>query len=232
MKKYALKLLNFYTLLALLFLVSVYGIFHANKISTQKKRLIVQQLESSSSQPKPQLSDYQRLIESKKPIECSFSTQLPNSKIAGNIYSSENKIRTDITAPTKSGKDRLSHSIFMSDTIYNWYEGDAMGIKIDKKAFDERNKQSVDKNDTYTDPNSLIESLATYNTLNNGGGMENNLDCKEWETDDLKFVLPPSVSFIDGVAFYNELDRQLCLKCDAETTEASRLLCRKTLQCK
>jgi hypothetical protein len=221
---------SFYVFLVILFLVGIAGIFKFQHSSNQRKAKIVEQIESTMSKPPAEISDIERVLQSERPAKCTFNKQLPNATVLGTIYRASGKLRTDVTAPNKENVEKLSHTIYVDDTLYTWYEGDGVGIKLTRKDFDEHIKAGEKAGMEFGDPNALIQTLATYSTLEEESS-SNYARCDFWEEDNFVFVLPPNVKFIDGVKFYEEYSNQLCSKCDEETTEASRLLCRKTLKC-
>jgi hypothetical protein len=224
-----------YVVLAVFFIISLVGIFNTQRKANIKKQEIYEQLESSrSAQPDNSLEHYQKLLDEKNPMTCVFRTELPGALITGTIFMDpiNNLVRTDLDAPDKQGKQKLSHTIYDKDNIYLWYEGDDTGMHLNKTTYTSKIAELTEK----LGEDAVNSSLSYFGVLANISMYEfidqPDIKCEVWAIDNFKFVLPPRVKFVDAVGFSEGLDKIICNECDKEATEASRLLCRQTLKCK
>lgn len=219
-KTIASRLLNIFYVL--LIFASLFGIFKLKQVSKKNVEKIIEQnqKEAITLAKKDVLAD---IIDRGLAAKCVFSQDLITSKISGTMYLSDGLTRTDITTFENTKPDKLSHTIIKKDYMYLWYDKNALGMKLELKA-----------NGTNVLESTASQEYSEILTLQNLAGLADtpNYKCDEWEADSFIFVLPPEVTFIDAEQFFKELDIQLCKKCDAEDTEASRLLCRRELECK
>ena len=213
------RLIN--TLYILLIFASLIGIFRLKETSKKNVEKIIEENKSKivTLEKKDILTD---LIDRGLAAKCAFSQDLVGSKMTGTIYIDGGFIRTDITTSNKTEPNKLSHTIIRDDYMYLWYDKNVTGMRLIAKP---NNAETIES----TPSQSSSQILALQNLV--GLLDTSNYKCEEWEADSFKFVLPPEVTFIDAAEFAKELSKQLCQKCDAENTEASRLLCKKELEC-
>ncbi len=221
MKKGIIKGRFLNTLYVLLIFASLLGIFKLKESSRKNAEKIIEQ--NKDKVVKLEKKDFlSNLIDRGLAAKCAFSQDLINSKVVGIIYVADGLIRTDITTSDKSEPNKLSHTIIKDNYMYLWYDKHVAGMKL---AIKPNNTDTIES----TPSQDSLQILTLQNLTELLGTA--NYKCEEWETDSFKFVLPPEINFVDTKEFAEELSRQICQRCDAEDTEASRLLCRKELKC-
>lgn len=205
------RFLNFFYFL--LIVAALFGIFKLKETSKRNVDKIVE--ENKSKVVELEKKDFlSSLIDRGLAAKCAFSQDLIDSKMSGTIYISDGLIRTDVITSNKIEPNKLSHTIIKDNYMYLWYDKNISGMKLTAESTPSQDSSQI------SPLQNLAELLDTVN-----------YKCEEWEVDSFKFVLPPEVSFVDARKFSEELSKQVCQRCDAEDTEASRLLCRKELQC-
>lgn len=157
------------------------------------------------------------------PLFCSFANHEILRKPSGNVYKNGTNIRTDILALNNESIFKTSHSITVDGISYLWYEGDSIGMKQNLNlAREKAAKQATSSQSTKYEDNSYLDAGLYHDT---------EYSCKEWVVDQSVFSIPTEVEFLDIDKFYDELSKELCNRCDQESSEQTKNLCKITLKC-
>jgi len=217
-----LKLYNFdvkkYGVYAIVILFVAAAIF-INQQMLGKKRSVVPKLPAYDVQEITRRTVVD-LIKSGKPLKCEYAYQNDIGNYNGKVYFDNENSRADIDAPDSSGKARLSHQINTKDWMYFWYDGQNLGMKISANT----TLDTLPVAETTLPPGNTVED--TVDTM-----LDLNYTCLQWEVDSTLLEPPTEVTFLDALKFVDAYNKKLCTKCDAETTEASRILCKNMLKC-
>lgn len=120
------------------------------------------------------------LIESGKTRKCTYQSNEGGVNTSGVMYSSNNKMRGDITIDLPETKSQsITHMIYDGGTSYMWTHDSKTGFKmsLDQSAQVETKNKSVDLDKDY------------------------NFKCEDWSVDQSKFELPSDVQFSDMGTF-------------------------------
>lgn len=164
------------------------------------------------------------LLKLGRSIKCDLA-KASKDIVAGEVYISGKKARSDFQIKDSTGKTSTGHFILDNTTMYSWTDQNkAQAMKIDVAE--------------------LEKQAGTTQASNSGAdNYSNNSDyrCTNWSVDSSMFVPPADVKFSDFSALMQQLQNRLpagintqalCGGCDKITDANTKAQCKQSLGCK
>lgn len=146
-----------------------------DKYEKESDQVADKEFKESKDEEKESKGSLRSLLALGKNTMCTFTSVVENSNSSGTVYiASDGSMSGDFTSQTLAGNVN-SHMIMKGGTSYVWSgsQGAKMNVSATAATTATNTNQSVD-----------LDAQVDY-------------DCKNWDRDDSKFVVPANVNFID-----------------------------------
>lgn len=198
----------------------------ANTVTSEKK---VEPVVSTPETNGKMTTSIKDLLGKGKDLECTWSLTEDGSTNSGQVYISGSKFMTESKIEDPANNlSQVAYSMTDGEWMYIWSNESTEGMKMNMKEM-EKMGQEASEGVTPVQENQQTKEAEFYNDR-----MDYN--CKAWQVDNSKFVLPTNINFVDfGAAMEGlmesakDMQTSMCDMCERLSGEA-KTSCQESCQ--